>query len=209
MAVAQMQRDMLGPLGLVGPKEGFALFSDIAKAMGFDMPDKFAMNPDSPEYQEKMKQPQQPPLPLQIEQMKQQADAQKFQAETQMDMQKFQAQSQIDERKAMTEAEMSFNLEKLKAQAKLQEVQANLELQAANDARDAERETMKAMHQQELERMKLELDKYKTDQDNETRIIVAQISAGAQQQVAAQRAEQAQMSDISRMQQSAMNTPTL
>jgi hypothetical protein len=30
--------------------------------------------------------------------------------------------------------------------------------------------------------MKLELDKYKTDQDNQTRIIVAQISAGAQQQ---------------------------
>jgi hypothetical protein len=201
MAVSQMQRDMLGPLGLVGPKEGFALFADIAKAMGFDMPDKFAMNPDSPEYQQKMNQPPQPPLPLQIEQMKQQADAQKFQAETQADAQKFQAQQQMDIQKFQAETQMQREVEQIKADAKLQEIQANLELQAANDQRDSERETMKAMHMQELERMKLELEKYKTDQDNETRIIVAQIAAGSQQQVAAQRAEQAQMSDMSRMQQ--------
>jgi hypothetical protein len=201
MAVSQMQRDMLGPLGLVGPKEGFALFADIAKAMGFDMPDKFAMNPDSPEYQQKMQQPQQPPLPLQIEQMKQQADAQKFQAETQADAQKFQAQQQMDIQKFQAETQMQREVEQIKADAKLQEIRANLELQAANDQRDSERETMKAMHMQELERMKLELEKYKTDQDNETRIIVAQIAAGSQQQVAAQRAEQAQMSDMSRMQQ--------
>ncbi len=185
MAVSQMQREMLGPLGLVGPKEGFALFSDIAKAMGFDMPDKFAMNPDSPEYQQKMQQPQQPPLPLQIEQMKQQADAQKFQAEQQGDIQKFQAETQ-----------MAREIEQIKADAKLQETRAQLELQASNDQRDSERETLKAMHQQELERMKLELDKYKTDRDNETRIIVAQISAGAQQQAAQQRAEQAPEQEI-------------
>lgn len=227
MAVGQMQREMLGPLGLVTPKEGFALFSDVAKAMGFDMPDKYAMNPDSPEFAQMKAQPQQPPLPLQIEQMKIQAnqqteqmklqanqqseqmsaqqDAQKFQAQSQMEMQKFQAESQINAQNAQREAEMSMQLEQLKAQAKLQEVQANLELQAANDSRDSERETLKAMHSQELERMKLELDKYKTDQDNQTRIIVAQIAAGAQQQVASQRAEQAQMSDMSRMHQSAMS----
>jgi predicted PP-loop superfamily ATPase len=107
-----------------------------------------------------------------------------------MDIQKFQAETQ-----------MQREVEQIKADAKLQEIRANLELQAANDQRDSERETMKAMHMQELERMKLELEKYKTDQDNETRIIVAQIAAGSQQQVAAQRAEQAQMSDMSRMQQ--------
>lgn len=175
MAVAQMQREMLGPLGLVGPKEGFALFADTAKAMGFDMPDKYAMDPTGQEYAQKMQQPQQPPLPLQIEQMKQQADAQKFQAQQQGDIQKFQAETQ-----------MTREVEQIKADAKLQEIRANLELQAANDARDSERETMKAVHQQELERMKLELDKYKTDRDNETRIIVAQISAGAAQQRAEQ-----------------------
>lgn len=169
-AISQLQRETLGPIGLVGPKEAYAMFSDIAKAMGFDMPERYAMDPASPEFQQKMNQPPQPPLPIMIEQMKQQADAQKFQAQQQGDIQKFQAETQ-----------MTREVEQIKANAKLQEITANLELQAANDARDSERETMKAMHQQELERMKLELDKYKTDRDNETRIIVAQISAGAQQ----------------------------
>jgi hypothetical protein len=191
MAVAQMQREMLGPLGLVGPKEGFALFADTAKAMGFDMPDKYAMDPTGPEYAQKMQQPQQPPLPLQIEQMKLQAGQQSEQMKAQQAAQKFQAESQNDIHKFQAETQMTREVEQIKADAKLQEIRANLELQAANDARDSERETMKAMHTQELERMKLELDKYKTDQDNQTRIIVAQISAGAQQQAAQQRAEQA------------------
>lgn len=179
IGLAQMQRDMLGPLGLVTPKQGYALFADTAKAMGFEQPEKYAMDPNSPEFQQMKQQPQQPPLPLQIEQMKLQADAQKHQAAQQADAQKFQAETAIQR-----------EIEQLKAQAKLQEVQANLELQAANDARDSERETMKAMHAQELGRMKLQLDKYKTDQDNQTRIVVAQIQAGAQYQAAEQREDQ-------------------
>ncbi len=168
MAVAQMQRDMLGPLGLVGPKEGFALFSDIAKAMGFDMPDKFAMNPDSPEYQEKMKQPQQPPLPLQIEQMKLQADQQKFQAESQADIQKFQAEMQGN-----------MQLEQLKAEAKLQEVRANLELQASNDMRDSEREQMTAQVKAALEAQRIEFEKWKAELDARVKLRIAQIGKEA------------------------------
>jgi hypothetical protein len=168
MAVAQMQRDMLGPLGLVGPKEGFALFSDIAKAMGFDMPDKFAMNPDSPEYQQKMSQPQQPPLPLQIEQMKLQADQQKFQAESQADIQKFQAEMQGN-----------MQMEQLKAEAKLQEVRANLELQASNDMRDSEREQMTAQVKAALEAQRIEFEKWKAELDARVKLRIAQIGKEA------------------------------
>lgn len=101
--------------------------------------------------------PQQPPPPppqVLVKQMELQADAQKFQAEHQLTMQR----------------------EQLQDAAKLRETQMNLELQAANDARDAERETMKAMHQREVELMKLELDRYKTDADNATRVKVALIA---------------------------------
>ena len=101
--------------------------------------------------------PQQPPPPppqVLVKQMELQADQQKFQAEHQLTMQR----------------------EQLQDAAKLRETQMNLELQAANDARDAERETMKAMHQREVELMKLELDRYKTDADNATRIKVALIA---------------------------------
>ena len=185
MAVSQMQRDMLGPLGLVGPKEGFALFADIAKAMGFDSPDKFAMNPDSPEYQQKMQQPQQPPLPLQIEQMKQQADAQKFQAQSQQEQQKFQAESQ-----------MAMQLEQLKADAKLQEVRANLELQASNDQRDSEREVMKAQLDAQLEQQRIEFDRWKAELEAATRLQIAQIGAQQAISIADMSAQQAAASDL-------------
>jgi hypothetical protein len=164
MLISQMQRDMLGPLGLVGPKEGFALFSDIAKTMGFEMPDKFAMNPDSPEYQQKLSQPQQPPLPVQLEQMKIQADGQKHQAEMQADIQKFQAETQ-----------MTRETEQIKADAKLQEIRANLELQAANDQRDSEREQMKAQVDAALESQRLEFEKWKAELDARVKLRIAQI----------------------------------
>lgn len=101
--------------------------------------------------------PQQPPPPppqVLVKQMELQADQQKFQAEHQLTMQR----------------------EQLQDAAKQRETQMNLELQAANDARDAERETMKAMHQREVELMKLDLARYKTDADNATRLKVAMIS---------------------------------
>lgn len=164
MAVAQMQREMLGPLGLVGPKEGFALFADTAKAMGFDMPDKYAMDPTGQEYAQKMQQPQQPPLPLQIEQMKIQADAQKHQAESQNDIHKFQAETQ-----------MTREVEQIKADAKLQEIRANLELQASNDQRDAEREMLKAQMDSELAQQKLAFDRWKAEFDAQTKIYIEEL----------------------------------
>jgi hypothetical protein len=119
-------------------------------------------------------QPPQDPA-IQIEQMRQQGAAQKFQAETQQ----------------------SMTIEQLKAQAKLQEVQANLELQASNDQRDGERAAMQAQYDANLADMKLQLERYqsdqaaemsryKTDADNQTRILVAQINAHVKAQNAMQ-----------------------
>lgn len=118
--------------------------------------------------QDPSKQPPQPPapppLPILLEQMKQQADAQKTQAQLQADAQKFQAQTT-----------QSLELERLKAQAKLQEVQANLELQAANDARDSERERMKAELDAALQAQRLEFDKWKAELDARVKMRIAQI----------------------------------
>lgn len=161
MLMADMSMKLLAPQGMVGAKQAFSLYADIGKTLGFDMPDKYALNPESPEYQQKMSQPQPNPA-LQVEQMKLQADIQKFQAD----------------------AQQTAQLEQLKAQLKQQEIQKQLELQAANDARDAEREAMKAQHAMQLEAHKLELDRYRIDKDNETRILVAQIQAANEQNTA-------------------------
>ena len=104
--------------------------------------------------------PQQPPPPppqVLVKQMELQADQQKFQAEQQLTMQR----------------------EQLQADAQLQATRATLELQAANDARDSDREAMKAQYEAQLEGQRIELERYKVDQDNQTRILVAQINAAS------------------------------
>ena len=140
-----------GPM-LITPKAIYNTQAKLVELSGHKNVADFFKDPgDAP-----MPQPNPPPPDpaIQVKQMELQADAQRFQADVQREQQ----------------------IEQLKAQAKLQEVQANLELQASNDARDGERETMKAIHARELGALQLELDRYKTDRDNETRIQVALIN---------------------------------
>lgn len=153
-AVAQSQAQAaMSPLGeiLLKPKQLYNTQAKMIEAAGFKNVGDFWNDPgDAP-----MPQPPGPPPDpkIQIEQMKLKGDAQKFQAQAMLDKE----------------------LEGVKAQAKIQEVQANLELQAANDARDGERELIKAQYDQTLAMEKLALDRYKVDADNRTKIIVAQI----------------------------------
>ena len=56
MLVAQLQQQIGGAFGLVGPSQAYSLFEDLAKTMGFDMPEKYVMSPQSPEFQQAMQQ---------------------------------------------------------------------------------------------------------------------------------------------------------
>lgn len=156
------------PLGamMLKPKHLYNTQAKMIEAAGFKNVGDFWNDPgDAP-----MPQPPAPPPDpkLQIEHMRLQAEAQKFQAESRL----------------------SKELEDVKAQAKLQEVRANLELQAANDMRDGERAQMQAQldaqieqikiaSTEQIEQMKAEVTRYKTDADNRTRIIVAKIGKQA------------------------------
>jgi len=168
MSAAQMA--MLGtPIGpmLVTPKQLYNVHSKMAEAAGYKNVGEFWTDPGEKPI------PQQPPPPnpaLQIKQMEIQADAQKTQAQSKQQME----------------------IEQLKAEANRQAAQSQLTLQATNDQRDAERETMKAMHAAELEKMRLQLDRYKTDADNQTRIIVAEIAANQRHAAAQLQAESAE-----------------
>lgn len=148
---------------LTSPEKIYNSLSRITKLAGYKDPNEFWQNPAK-----LPPAPQQPDPKMLIEQMKQQADIQKFQAESQMTQQ----------------------IEALKAQAKLQEVQANLELQAANDLRDGEREQMQAQlkaeieqmkiqSDQQIESMKLEMERYKADLDSQTKLAIASMSTQA------------------------------
>lgn len=148
MALAQSP---FGP-ALIDPTKIYNTQAKLAENAGFKNVGDFWRDPvkEPPPPQ----QPPPPPPQVLVKQMELQADAQKFQAEQELTLQR----------------------ESLQAEAKQRETQMQLELQAANDARDAERELMKAQYEAQLEAQRLELERYKTDADNKTKIITARIA---------------------------------
>ena len=158
MSIYQMQTAAM-QFGLATPKHLYHTASKTIENAGFKDVDNFIQDPSKQE-----PQPQQPPIEIQIAQMKAQNDAQKFQAESQNDIQKFQAETQ-----------MAREIEQIKAEAKLQETRAQLELQASNDERDAEREMMKAQYTAQMEQQRMELEKWKAELDARVKLRIAQI----------------------------------
>lgn len=70
MLVASLA-EKISALGLVGPDQAYNLFSDLVKTMGFDMPEKYAMDPASPEFQQAQANKKEPTNPLaEVEQIK-------------------------------------------------------------------------------------------------------------------------------------------
>lgn len=159
MNIYQMQTAAM-QFGLATPKHLYHTSAKVIENAGFKDVDNFIQDP--------AKQPPQPPPPppieIQIAQMKAQNEAQKFQAEQQGDIQKFQAETQ-----------MAREIEQIKADAKLQETRAQLELQASNDQRDAEREVMKAQMDAEIENQRLSFEKWKAELDARVKLRIAQI----------------------------------
>jgi len=169
--MALLQQQQMGlQIGTATPENVYQSQAELVKALGFKTADKFFSDPA------KAPPRPQPPTPeqikaqaaMQLEQMRQQADAQKFQAEQQIEMQRIQ----------------------MEAQAKQAEQEAALQVQQANDERDAAREQariqMEAQLKQveaetkaQLEREKLEMERWRATLEAETKVLVAQIAAQA------------------------------
>lgn len=164
MAIMQLQKEGLA-LNLVTPKHLYHSASKIIENAGFKDVQNFVQDPSTAAPVTPQK-----PVEVQVAEIKIQADAQKHTAEMQADIQKFQAETQ-----------MTRETEQIKADAKLQEIRANLELQAANDARDAEREQQKAMMDAQLEAQKIEFEKWKAELQAQTQIYIEQLKLGAAQ----------------------------
>lgn len=169
--MALLQQQQMGlQIGTATPENVYQSQAELVKALGFKSTDKFFSDPA------KAPPRPQPPTPeqikaqaaMQLEQMRQQADAQKFQAEQQLEMQRIQ----------------------MEAQAKQAEQQAALQVQQANDERDAAREqariqmeaqlkAVEAETKAQLEREKLEMERWRATLEAETKVLVAQIAAQA------------------------------
>lgn len=166
-ALGPMMQQAMG-MGLAGPQEAYEYATEVLKAAGYRLPDRFVkppqpnpetgqveMPPPPPSPQEKVKQ-----MDLQAEQLRLQADAQKFQAMQTADQQKFQAQQAAEK-------------EKLAMEDQLQQrrLAAELEVQRQNDERDAAADLLKHQREQETKLAIAQLQ-------SATSIEVAKISRG-------------------------------
>ena len=158
MSIWQMQQAAM-QFGLANPTNLYHTAARVVENAGFKDVQNFLTDPSK-----QKPPPQQPPIQIQLEQMKQQGDAQKFQAQNQSDMQKFQAEKQLE-----------MQVEQLKAQAQIQATQATLELQRANDERDAAREMAKAQYDAQIEQQKIEFDRRKAEFDAQTKIYIEEM----------------------------------
>ncbi len=96
MMLSQMQ-EKIASFGLVGPKQAYETFKEGVRLLGFENPQRFALDPDSPEYQQHMAQQQQAPNPqMQVAQLKAQSAVQVEKMRTQRTQEQAQMASQTD-----------------------------------------------------------------------------------------------------------------
>lgn len=155
MGLMQIQ-EKAAQIGVATPENIYNAAVEYAKAMGHKDGDKFFSNPE--------KNPQaKRPDP---EQIKIQADAQKFQAQTQFEAAKH--QMELQQRQAELQQEASIREHELQLEAQKQQMQAQADM--------AERQH-KAELDAQLEQQRMEFERWKAQLDAETKVLVAQIAA--------------------------------
>lgn len=149
-------------IGLATPKNIYNTMTRLVKAMGYKDATEFWTDPDTAPPRQSQPDPR-----VVVEQMRQQADIARFQAESQMTQQ----------------------LEQMKLEFGRQKASMELEVQAANDQRDSERELMKAQYDAQIEQMKVDanrqiaemnagVEKYRADLASQTQIFIKKLEMG-------------------------------
>lgn len=158
-------------IGIATPDNLYHAATELSKQLGFKNADKFFTDPSK-------QPPQQKPDPeqakaqaqMQIEQAKIQSTAQLKQMElqhnAQLDQAKRDHELQIETAKMQMQAQVDANRQQVEADQKTQEAQQQAQLDA-----------LKEQQKTEQLRMQLDFNQWKTVQDNETKVLVAQIQA--------------------------------
>ncbi|RKP56370.1 hypothetical protein D7S86_08195 [Pararobbsia silviterrae] len=122
MLLGQAQKE-LAQFGLVGPKQAYATFRHITHLLGYENATEFAMDPDSPEYQQYMQQHKPQPNPqVQVAQIKEQGAMQRAQLDaqtTKMQTQGQQATENARLQSQLVQAQASEQSARLQAQAEI------------------------------------------------------------------------------------------
>lgn len=158
-------------IGISTPDNIYHAASEMAKQLGFKNADKFFTDPSKQPPQNKPDPEQmKAQAQMQVEQAKIQSTAQLKQMElqhnAQLDQAKRDHELQLEQARMQMQAQVDANRQQVEADQKTQEAQQQAQLDA-----------LKEQQATEQLRMKLEFDQWKTVQDNETKVLVAQIQA--------------------------------
>jgi hypothetical protein len=159
VAMGPLLQELRGA-GLVGVKEAYNYAQEVFKLSGYKTADRFVHAPQVDEQTgEPVEPPPQKPPQVQVEEMRLQADQQKTQALMQADQQKLQATQTADVQKFQAEQAASQAQAERDAALKREEMQMQLQVQAANDQR-----------QSELDKQKMALDMHKIEKEYEFKV---------------------------------------
>jgi hypothetical protein len=171
--------------GLAPLVQAQALPAEAAKEIVLSIIRRARMGTAVEEAFEKLTQPPPPQTPqdpgLQIAQIKAQSDQQLAQVKAQTEAQKF----QVEEQSRAQLREMEEQLAERKAAL---EVQVRAQADAADKQHKEALEQMRMSHEQTLKAMDLENQRVIADAKNQTTIMVAEIGAGVQREMAAAKA---------------------
>jgi hypothetical protein len=111
MLVAAQEK--LAQVGLVGPKQAYESFKLVCESLGFTNPERFAIDPNTPEFQKMMaNRPPQPPAPqVQAAQIRAQTEQSKQQSEDQRSMMKM--LSELIQQRRQGQQDQIANLQQL------------------------------------------------------------------------------------------------
>lgn len=181
MLTGQKQAEGLA-IGVSTPENLYKLNSKLVQALGFKNADEFFTDPSkSP--------PQQPPPDPAV--VKAQMADQQHQRDMQYKAQQAEADrnAMLQTKKMEAQVQMEVDRNRQTMEAEQQRLKAENEM-ALEQMREQNRQA-EAMAKLELERMKLEFEKYKADLAAQTQIVTAQISAKQANDAQLQQAEQA------------------
>ncbi|MBT9571098.1 MAG: hypothetical protein IV106_08315 [Pseudomonas umsongensis] len=158
-------------IGIATPDNIYHSATELTKQLGFKNADKFFTDPSKNPQQDK-------PDP---EQMKAQAQMQveqaKIQASAQMKQMELQHNAQLDQAKRDHELQLETARMQMQAQVDANRQQVEADQKTLMSQQQAELDALKEQQKTEQLRMQLEFDQWKTMQDNETKVLVAQIQA--------------------------------
>ena len=177
------QQEKVMPLGIANGQNIFSSSEEMAKLLGFKNGDKFFTDPSKAPPQQPKPDPETVKIQgqMQIEQMKQQSQGQYKQAELQANAQIQQNQLQLDAQldQAKREHEMQLSQVQMQYQSQVdnnrQQAEANQKTQEIQQ--QAELQQMKASYDIEHKSKEMEFNQWKAQLDNDTKILIAQISA--------------------------------